>query len=207
MFFFFFFDLANVIFKKNLLLFFLLQNTSITWSNNATWPQFTQCFQNTILIWVPCIWLWCCLPFYLFFMYKHCGNPIPYTWINISKNVSSLSLSLSLSLVWYHLWIEKILMLESFNFYLFNFVFYLLLLCFPVGWGCRIHRLHLSRGVRTPPPTSVLDMTLNNLMLWQMWVTSSLPFLPDPLWPEMVLFYQPLRSGQDMTQGQFLSGV
>ena len=35
---------------------------------------------------------------------------------------------------------------------------------FPVGWGCRIHRLHLWRGVRPPPPTSVLDMTLSNLM-------------------------------------------
>ena len=34
----------------------------------------------------------------------------------------------------------------------------------PVGWGCRIHRLLLCRGVR-PPPSSVLDMTLNNLMV------------------------------------------
>ena len=35
----------------------------------------------------------------------------------------------------------------------------------PVGWGCRIHRLLLCRGVRPPPLTSVLDMTLNNLMV------------------------------------------
>ena len=35
----------------------------------------------------------------------------------------------------------------------------------PVGWGCRIHWLHLCRGVRPPPQTSVLDMTLNNLMV------------------------------------------
>ena len=35
----------------------------------------------------------------------------------------------------------------------------------PVGWGCRIHRLHLCRGVRPPPPTSVLDMTVNHLMV------------------------------------------
>ena len=35
----------------------------------------------------------------------------------------------------------------------------------PVGWGCRIHRLLLSRGVRPPNPTSFLDMTLNNLMV------------------------------------------
>ena len=32
----------------------------------------------------------------------------------------------------------------------------------PVGWGCRIHRLILCRGVRQPP-MSVLVMTLNNL--------------------------------------------
>ena len=35
----------------------------------------------------------------------------------------------------------------------------------PVGWGYRIHRLLLCRGGKTPPPTSVLDMTLNNLMV------------------------------------------
>ena len=36
--------------------------------------------------------------------------------------------------------------------------------CYPVGWGCRIHRLHLCRGLRSPP-TSFLDMTLNYLMV------------------------------------------
>ena len=34
----------------------------------------------------------------------------------------------------------------------------------PVSWGCRIHWRHLCRGVN-PPITSVLDMTLNNLMV------------------------------------------
>ena len=33
-----------------------------------------------------------------------------------------------------------------------------------VGWGCRIHQLHLCRGVRLLP-TSVLGMTLNNLLV------------------------------------------
>ena len=37
-------------------------------------------------------------------------------------------------------------------------------LCCPVSWGCRIHWLHLYRWVR-PPLMSVLDMTLNNLMV------------------------------------------
>ena len=37
----------------------------------------------------------------------------------------------------------------------------------PVGWGCRIHWLHICREVRPPPKkkTSVLVMTLNNLMV------------------------------------------
>ena len=34
----------------------------------------------------------------------------------------------------------------------------------PVNWGCKIHQLHLCRGLRPSPPTSVLHMTLNNLL-------------------------------------------
>ena len=65
---------------------------------------------------------------------------------------------------------------------------------YPLGWGCRIHRLLLCRGVRTPPTTSVLYMTLNNLMMrFQQWwsfreweVPLSLPSLPGPLCPGVV---------------------
>ena len=34
-----------------------------------------------------------------------------------------------------------------------------------VGWGCGIYRLHLCRRVKLHHQTSVLDMTLNNLMV------------------------------------------
>ena len=37
-------------------------------------------------------------------------------------------------------------------------------LIYNCGWGCRIHWLHLCRGGKTPP-MSVLDMTLNGLMV------------------------------------------
>ena len=33
----------------------------------------------------------------------------------------------------------------------------------PVAWGCRIHRQHLCRRVKTHP-TSVLDMMINNVI-------------------------------------------
>ena len=26
-------------------------------------------------------------------------------------------------------------------------------MCSPVSWGCRIHRLHLCKGIRLPPYT------------------------------------------------------
>ena len=54
----------------------------------------------------------------------------------------------------------------------------------PVGWGCRIRRLHLCRGVR--PPMSVLDMTLKNLMVSFQWCWIFGELLPGPLWLGMV---------------------
>ena len=73
----------------------------------------------------------------------------------------------------------------------------------PVEWGCRIHWLHLCRGIG-PPPMSVLDMILNNLMvtvpvmleLWRMQSTSLLPSLPGPLWPGLVAPDRVLSMGQ-----------
>ncbi|KAJ8363882.1 hypothetical protein SKAU_G00127130 [Synaphobranchus kaupii] len=43
------------------------------WDWNRTWytpnPDLTQCFQNTVLVWVPCIYLWVCTPFYCLYLY------------------------------------------------------------------------------------------------------------------------------------------
>ena len=45
-----------------------------------------------------------------------------------------------------------------------KFCTYALKCPYPIGWGCRIYRLHLCRGVR-PPPNKCPDMTVNNLIL------------------------------------------
>ena len=62
-----------------------------------------------------------------------------------------------------------------------------------VGWGCRIHRLLLCRGVRPPPnecpgyDTKQSDGELPAVLeLWGMRRTPSLPSLPGPLWPGVV---------------------
>ena len=62
----------------------------------------------------------------------------------------------------------------------------------PIGWGCRIHRLHLCRGVRllneclgydTKQSDGVVSVMLG---LWWIRSTPSLLLLPGPLWPGVV---------------------
>ena len=63
----------------------------------------------------------------------------------------------------------------------------------PVGWGCRIHRLHLCRGVR-PNPNECPGYTPKQSdgevpvmpQLWGMQSTPSLPSISGPLWPREV---------------------
>ncbi|KAK7929186.1 hypothetical protein WMY93_005581 [Mugilogobius chulae] len=42
------------------------------WDWNLTWyteqPDLTQCFQQTVLVWSPCIYLWTCSPLYLLYL-------------------------------------------------------------------------------------------------------------------------------------------
>ncbi|XP_059141154.1 multidrug resistance-associated protein 1-like [Physella acuta] len=43
-----------------------LWDIDLTWYN--TWPEFTQCFQSTVLVWIPCGWLWLTAPFYVWYL-------------------------------------------------------------------------------------------------------------------------------------------
>ncbi|KAM9779656.1 multidrug resistance-associated protein 1-like [Neosynchiropus ocellatus] len=42
------------------------------WDWDRTWltssPNFTPCFQNTALVWIPCLYLWLCAPIYLVYL-------------------------------------------------------------------------------------------------------------------------------------------
>ena len=52
------------------------------------------------------------------------------------------------------------------------FIFYFLSFSFFPSWGCIMHRLHPSRGVRLPS-TSVLNMALNNMIVRFKWCLGS----------------------------------
>ena len=73
----------------------------------------------------------------------------------------------------------------------------------PVGWSCRIYRLHLGRGVKKKLNEYPVydtkqsdDEVLAMLELWGMQSTPSLPSLPDPLWLGVVAPDRVLSMGQ-----------
>ena len=72
-----------------------------------------------------------------------------------------------------------------------------------LGWGCRIHQLHFSSGVTPCPPCDCpgYDIKLSDgkalaLVFWGIWSTPSLPSLPGPLWPRVVVPHRVLSMGQ-----------
>uniref|UniRef100_A0A452TJ75 Multidrug resistance-associated protein 1 n=1 Tax=Ursus maritimus TaxID=29073 RepID=A0A452TJ75_URSMA len=55
----------------------------VTW--NTSNPDFTKCFQNTFLVWVPCSYLWVCFPFYFLYLSRHDRGYIQMTYLNKTK--------------------------------------------------------------------------------------------------------------------------
>uniref|UniRef100_A0A8C9HUR6 Multidrug resistance-associated protein 1 n=2 Tax=Piliocolobus tephrosceles TaxID=591936 RepID=A0A8C9HUR6_9PRIM len=59
------------------------------WDWNVTWytsnPDFTKCFQNMVLVWVPCFYLWACFPFYFLYLSRHDRGYIQMTLLNKTK--------------------------------------------------------------------------------------------------------------------------
>lgn len=64
---------------------------TLTQDWNRTWytanPDLTQCFQNTVLVWVPCIYLWLLAPFYCLHLYCHDRGRIQMSGLCAAKMV------------------------------------------------------------------------------------------------------------------------
>ncbi|NWS18057.1 MRP1 protein, partial [Pachyramphus minor] len=63
---------------------------------NLTWhtedPDFTPCFQNTVLVWIPCIYLWICFPVYFLYLRRHDRGYIQMSNLNKAKTALGLIL-------------------------------------------------------------------------------------------------------------------
>ena len=68
---------------------FLTQNDTLLLDN--TWPQFTDCFMHTVLIWVPCGFLFLMLPLYVTSVNKQEEErrTFPVTVVNGARLVST----------------------------------------------------------------------------------------------------------------------
>ncbi|XP_025074064.1 multidrug resistance-associated protein 1 isoform X5 [Pogonomyrmex barbatus] len=68
------------------------------WDANLTWytdtPDLTECFQKTVLVWIPCgfLWMFSVIEGYYFLNSKR--RNVPYTWLFISKQVLTIGLIL-----------------------------------------------------------------------------------------------------------------
>ncbi|NXC90811.1 MRP1 protein, partial [Cercotrichas coryphoeus] len=63
---------------------------------NLTWhtedPDFTPCFQNTVLVWIPCVYLWLCFPVYSLYLRRHDRGYIQVSNLNKAKTALGLIL-------------------------------------------------------------------------------------------------------------------
>ncbi|KAG7167512.1 Multidrug resistance-associated protein 1-like 3, partial [Homarus americanus] len=67
---------------------------STFWDANITWntenPDFTLCFEQTVLVWVPCGFLWLFAPLEVHYLRHSVDRLVPWSWVNVSKLVISL---------------------------------------------------------------------------------------------------------------------
>ncbi|KAM6957268.1 multidrug resistance-associated protein 1-like [Aplochiton taeniatus] len=67
------------------------------WDWNLTWytphPDLTHCFQHTVLVWFPCIYLWVCAPPYLLFLWIRDHGRISFTPLCCVKTILGLCLA------------------------------------------------------------------------------------------------------------------
>ncbi|XP_006872061.1 PREDICTED: multidrug resistance-associated protein 1 [Chrysochloris asiatica] len=61
----------------------VMEDWNVTWYTSN--PDFTKCFQNTVLVWVPCCYLWACFPLYFLYLSRHDRGYIQMTHLNKTK--------------------------------------------------------------------------------------------------------------------------
>lgn len=56
---------------------------------NGSYPHFSDCFQQTVLVWGPCGFLWLVTPFYIYHLTNVDGVPRPHTFLSVAKSFIS----------------------------------------------------------------------------------------------------------------------
>ncbi|KAJ1097026.1 hypothetical protein NDU88_002155 [Pleurodeles waltl] len=84
-------------------------DSAAIWDLNVTWhtenPDFTPCFHNSILYWIPCIYLWICAPFYFTYLCRHDKGYIRMSHLSKAKTcIAVLLAGLCYTELFYTIW-------------------------------------------------------------------------------------------------------
>lgn len=69
---------------------FIFQNSSLTWYTDD--PDFTNCFEKTVLVWVPCLFLWTFASLEVYYISNSKKRDIRWNFLNITKLLSTVLL-------------------------------------------------------------------------------------------------------------------
>lgn len=69
-----------------------MQNVNTTWYTDD--PDFTVCFQRTVLVWTPCAVLWAFSLLDIFYIKKAMNRNVPWSVLNVSKLIVTAALIL-----------------------------------------------------------------------------------------------------------------
>jgi ATP-binding cassette subfamily C (CFTR/MRP) protein 1 len=58
-------------------------NSSLSWYTSD--PDLTKCFERTVLVWVPCVFLWTFSSLEVYYILHSKKRDIPWNWVNVSK--------------------------------------------------------------------------------------------------------------------------
>lgn len=70
-------------FYHDVAILFIFQNSTLSWDTED--PDLTRCFQKTVLIWIPCAFLWAFSALEVFYILHSKKRDIPWNFLNISK--------------------------------------------------------------------------------------------------------------------------
>nr|CAH7765033.1 unnamed protein product [Callosobruchus chinensis] len=65
-------------------------NWSLSW--NTTDPDITRCFEKTVLVWIPCFFLWTFSALEVYYIINSKKRNVPWNWLNITKLTIILAL-------------------------------------------------------------------------------------------------------------------
>ncbi|XP_065214443.1 multidrug resistance-associated protein 1-like [Planococcus citri] len=127
------------------------------WDSDVVWntsdPDLTLCFEKTVLTWIPCAFLWICLPLEIYYLRHSKASNIPLNLYNVVKLISiAILATLSLADIVHHVFFHSHSFPVDFYSPLIKFITFLIFLLLTYA--------NLTFGVRSSPILFLFSLLL-----------------------------------------------